>query len=241
MSGRRANVARHGRYCLHAGRASCQYTGSGPHPFPKFPSQRASVGALAPCCNGPSTKTVGTLTKPRTVRTEQSSSRTGSPIQSCHRTGRMSPVPNMSRAVALPLAIMQKACAGVFTSMACQFRFNTRTIALFKTSFIASSDCVFRQKTVEQLPQKRQFVQQRKRSLMFPTCDYHTHPQGHNVRPYTIELLQPWIEQCRAKGIQSIAFTDHDRYIAGVDFAVHRPPARAESRRPNPRRNRTGQ
>jgi histidinol-phosphatase (PHP family) len=55
---------------------------------------------------------------------------------------------------------------------------------------------------------------------MFLSSDYHTHPQGHNVRPYTIELLQPWIEQCRAKGIRSIAFTDHDRYIAGVDFAV---------------------
>src|SRR5271166_2096945 len=35
----------------------------------------------------------------------------------------------------------------------------TRTIALFKTSFIASSDFVFWQKTVEQLPQKRHFVQ----------------------------------------------------------------------------------
>jgi histidinol-phosphatase (PHP family) len=79
---------------------------------------------------------------------------------------------------------------------------------------------VFWQKTVEQLPQKGHFVQQRKQSLMFPTCDYHTHPQGHNVRPYTIDLLKPWIEQCRAKGIQSIAFTDHDRYIAGIDFAV---------------------
>ena len=55
---------------------------------------------------------------------------------------------------------------------------------------------------------------------MFPICDYHTHPQGHTVRPYTIELLQPWIDQCRAKQIQSIAFTDHDRYIAGVDFGV---------------------
>jgi histidinol-phosphatase (PHP family) len=51
-------------------------------------------------------------------------------------------------------------------------------------------------------------------------CDYHTHPQGHNVRPYTIELLQPWIERCREKGIRSIAFTDHDRYLAGVDFNV---------------------
>jgi histidinol-phosphatase (PHP family) len=53
---------------------------------------------------------------------------------------------------------------------------------------------------------------------MKPICDYHTHPQGHDVRPYTIELLQPWIERCRAKGIRSIAFTDHDRYLAGVDF-----------------------
>ena len=56
--------------------------------------------------------------------------------------------------------------------------------------------------------------------LMNPICDYHTHPQGHDVRPYTIELLQPWIERCRARGIQSIAFTDHDRYLAGVDFDV---------------------
>jgi histidinol-phosphatase (PHP family) len=55
---------------------------------------------------------------------------------------------------------------------------------------------------------------------MFPTCDYHTHPQGHMVRPYTIELLQPWIDQCRAKGIQSIAFTDHDRYVEGIDFGI---------------------
>jgi histidinol-phosphatase (PHP family) len=55
---------------------------------------------------------------------------------------------------------------------------------------------------------------------MFLTCDYHTHPQGHHVRPYTIELLQPWIDQCRTKQIQSIAFTDHDRYIDGIDFGV---------------------
>jgi len=55
---------------------------------------------------------------------------------------------------------------------------------------------------------------------MFPTCDYHTHPQGHNVRPYDIDLLQPWIDQCRTKHILSLAFTDHDRYIDGVDFGV---------------------
>jgi len=55
---------------------------------------------------------------------------------------------------------------------------------------------------------------------MNPICDYHTHPQGHVVRPYTLELLRPWIERCRARGIRSIAFTDHDRYLAGVDFDV---------------------
>jgi histidinol-phosphatase (PHP family) len=55
---------------------------------------------------------------------------------------------------------------------------------------------------------------------MNPICDYHTHPQGHEVRPYTIELLRPWMERCRLKGIRSIAFTDHDRYLAGVDFDV---------------------
>ena len=97
------------------------------------------------------------------------------------------------------------------------------------------------------MPQKRQFVQQRKRPAdpaqrakrasdemalscsrlrfseirtMFPNCDYHTHPQAHSVRPYTLELLRPWIDQCRARHIQSIAFTDHDRYINGVDFDV---------------------
>lgn len=48
--------------------------------------------------------------------------------------------------------------------------------------------------------------------------DYHTHPQGHRVQPYTRELLQPWVESARARGLTDIAFTDHDRYHAGVDF-----------------------
>ena len=52
------------------------------------------------------------------------------------------------------------------------------------------------------------------------TCDYHTHPQGHAVRPYTVELLQPWIDRCREREIKSIAFTDHDRYREGVEFDV---------------------
>jgi histidinol-phosphatase (PHP family) len=48
--------------------------------------------------------------------------------------------------------------------------------------------------------------------------DYHTHPQGHRTQRYTPDLLQPWIDSARAKGITDIAFTDHDRYHAGVDF-----------------------
>jgi histidinol-phosphatase (PHP family) len=55
---------------------------------------------------------------------------------------------------------------------------------------------------------------------MTPNIDYHTHPQGHAVRPYTLELLTPWVERCRQQQIVSIAFTDHDRYHSGVSFPV---------------------
>jgi histidinol-phosphatase (PHP family) len=48
--------------------------------------------------------------------------------------------------------------------------------------------------------------------------DYHTHPQAHRLQPYTLELLQPWVDSARAKGLSDIAFTDHDRYCGGVDF-----------------------
>ena len=48
--------------------------------------------------------------------------------------------------------------------------------------------------------------------------DYHMHPQGHRVQLYTQELLQPWVNSAREKGLTDIAFTDHDRYRAGVDF-----------------------
>jgi histidinol-phosphatase (PHP family) len=48
--------------------------------------------------------------------------------------------------------------------------------------------------------------------------DYHTHPQGHRVQPYTQPLLQPWTDSARARGLTDIAFTDHDRYHAGIDF-----------------------
>ena len=49
-------------------------------------------------------------------------------------------------------------------------------------------------------------------------ADYHTHPQGHRVQGYTRELLQPWVDSARARGIIELAFTDHDRYHAGIDF-----------------------
>lgn len=48
--------------------------------------------------------------------------------------------------------------------------------------------------------------------------DYHTHPQGHRVQPYTQALLQPWADYARKMGLNDIAFTDHDRFHAGIDF-----------------------
>src|SRR6266571_3913778 len=49
-------------------------------------------------------------------------------------------------------------------------------------------------------------------------ADYHTHPQGHRVRPYTQALLQPWVDSARKIALSEIAFTDHDRYHAGISF-----------------------
>jgi histidinol-phosphatase (PHP family) len=48
--------------------------------------------------------------------------------------------------------------------------------------------------------------------------DYHSHPQGHRVQPFTQALLQPWVDSARERGLIEIAFTDHDRYHAGIDF-----------------------
>jgi len=48
--------------------------------------------------------------------------------------------------------------------------------------------------------------------------DYHSHPQGHRVQPYTRTLLEPWAASARERGLTDIAFTDHDRYHAGVNF-----------------------
>jgi histidinol-phosphatase (PHP family) len=48
--------------------------------------------------------------------------------------------------------------------------------------------------------------------------DYHTHPQAHSIKPYTPQLLGPWAESARQHGLREIAFTDHDRYHAGIDF-----------------------
>jgi histidinol-phosphatase (PHP family) len=52
------------------------------------------------------------------------------------------------------------------------------------------------------------------------TTDYHMHPQGHRHQPYTLELLQPWADACRARGLTNFALTDHDRYHPGIDFSV---------------------
>src|SRR5947207_4231661 len=49
-------------------------------------------------------------------------------------------------------------------------------------------------------------------------ADYHTHPQGHRVQRNTQELLQPWIDAARGRGITDFALTDPDRYHAGIDF-----------------------
>jgi histidinol-phosphatase (PHP family) len=48
--------------------------------------------------------------------------------------------------------------------------------------------------------------------------DYHNHPQAHSIKPYTPELLQPWAESARKRGLKQVAFTDHDRYHEGVNF-----------------------
>ena len=48
--------------------------------------------------------------------------------------------------------------------------------------------------------------------------DYHSHPQGHRVQTYSRELLQPWIDSARGRGLNDVAFTDHDRFHAGIDF-----------------------
>jgi histidinol-phosphatase (PHP family) len=49
-------------------------------------------------------------------------------------------------------------------------------------------------------------------------ADYHTHPQGHKTNTYAQAILQPWVDSARGRGLRDIAFTDHDRYHAGVDF-----------------------
>lgn len=38
------------------------------------------------------------------------------------------------------------------------------------------------------------------------------------MQPFTPALLQPWVDSARARGLSDIAFTDHDRYHAGIDF-----------------------
>src|SRR6266704_6781646 len=44
------------------------------------------------------------------------------------------------------------------------------------------------------------------------------HPQGHRVQRYTQGLLQPCADSARRLGLKDIAFTDHARYHAEIDF-----------------------
>ena len=61
-------------------------------------------------------------------------------------------------------------------------------------------------------------ILQHSETPLFLFSDYHMHPQGHRVQRYTHELLQPWVDSARRLGLTDIAFTDHDRYHAGIDF-----------------------
>src|SRR5271156_6170915 len=47
---------------------------------------------------------------------------------------------------------------------------------------------------------------------------YHNHHHAHSVKPYTPALLQPWADSARQRGLKQVAFTDHDRYLDGVNF-----------------------
>jgi histidinol-phosphatase (PHP family) len=59
---------------------------------------------------------------------------------------------------------------------------------------------------------------QRSNTPLLLFSDYHMHPQGHRVKRYTQELLQPWADSARRSALTDIAFTDHDRYHAGIDL-----------------------
>jgi histidinol-phosphatase (PHP family) len=61
-------------------------------------------------------------------------------------------------------------------------------------------------------------TRQRSITPALPFADYHSHPQGHRIQPYSQKLLQPWVDHAREKGLTDIAFTDHDRYHEGIDF-----------------------
>jgi histidinol-phosphatase (PHP family) len=65
---------------------------------------------------------------------------------------------------------------------------------------------------------KRNQIPEIKTKTLNLFSDYHMHPQGHRVQPFTQELLQPWMDAARQRSLRDIAFTDHDRYHAGVDF-----------------------
>jgi histidinol-phosphatase (PHP family) len=62
------------------------------------------------------------------------------------------------------------------------------------------------------------FTSHRSRFTLKLVSDYHSHPQGHRIQPYSQRLLTPWVDHARSIGLNDVAFTDHDRYHAGIDF-----------------------
>lgn len=51
--------------------------------------------------------------------------------------------------------------------------------------------------------------------------DYHNHPLAHDPhRVYTEELLNEWVEKALEVGTTDLAFTDHDRFLKGIDIDI---------------------
>src|SRR5438045_4079074 len=102
-------------------------------------------------------------------------------------------------------------------------RFNNSTLLPFHRSIAPSSPTPF-----TDFDHHSSFVISWRRSFEFVIqlphgdgalslfSDYHMHSQGHRVQPFSEKLLQPWVDAAKQRGLRDIAFTDHDRYHAGV-------------------------
>lgn len=50
--------------------------------------------------------------------------------------------------------------------------------------------------------------------------DLHLHPQAHRLSRYRPDRLLDWVEFAFGLGLAEIGFTDHDRFVGGIDFDV---------------------